>query len=129
MAVAFVPVGRSTTAPSIYVDVHVTLTDSKVIVSPKTAPRGSDARFIVKNIGSKPISFSIGYSQRGIGQQTGFTHVFKPGAQKKVYLLFLDYRGTIPYFGGKSNATAPKSMKGIFTIGAQCSLCVQDNAG
>src|SRR5579862_9285810 len=35
----------ATTSPAVYVNIHVTLTDSKVIVSPKTAPRGANARF------------------------------------------------------------------------------------
>src|SRR5664279_1540505 len=90
LAAIAVPVGDSkvtTTAPNGYINVHVTLTDSKVIVSPKTAPRGSDARLIVRNIGTKPHSFTL-----LTGVQTGFSRVFKPG-KPSVLVLYLDRRG------------------------------------
>ena len=63
-----------TTSPDVYISIHVTLTDSKVIVSPKTAPRGADARFIVRNVGTKVHNFTV-----RTGSLTGFSRVFKPG--------------------------------------------------
>jgi hypothetical protein len=129
VAVVLVPVGHSqrvTTAPSIYVNVHVTLTGSRVVVSPNSAPRGSNARFIVRNITHKPLTFTMGTARRGAGLQSGFSRTFKPGTQS-ILLLYLDYRGVISYFGGQSLAKATPAMKGSFSIGLQCSLCVQDN--
>jgi hypothetical protein len=126
-ALALVPLGSSTTAPSIYITVHVTLTDSKVIMSPKSAPRGSDARFLIRNVGTRPHAFTIGETIRGTGLQTGFSRVFKPSKKTTILFLYLDYRGTIPYFGGDSAAKATREEKGVFTIGAQCSLCIQDD--
>ena len=123
--VAFVPTGQSqrqTTAPNIYVSIRVTLTDTKVVVSPRTAPRGTDARFLVHNIGTKPVTFTIGTSAHGVGVQTGFRRVLKPGTQK-ILLLYLNYRGAIPYYSGDSLAHAKAGTKGWFVVGAQCALC------
>ncbi|MDP9225146.1 MAG: hypothetical protein M3P18_15125, partial [Actinomycetota bacterium] len=91
-------------------------------VSPHTAPRGADARFLVRNIGTKPVTFTIGNGPHGVGVQTGFSRVFKPGTQK-VLLLYLNYRGAIPYFSGDSFARAKPGTKGSFLVGAQCALC------
>lgn len=111
-----------TTAPSVFVNVHVTLTDSKVIVSPKTAPRGSDARFIIRNIGTKPHSFTL-----ITGAQHGFSRVFKPGKHATTLLLYLNYRGALTYYGGDSSAQAGPAMRGTFLVGPTCTQCVQDD--
>ena len=115
-----------TTAPNIFVNIHVTLTDTKVILSPKTAPRGSDARFIVKNTGTKPHSFTLGANQATPTLQSGFTRVVSPKKQE-ILLLYLNARGALSYYGGSSPSKASPAMKGIFTVGAQCALCNQDN--
>ena len=123
VGVAFVPAGYSrttTTAPNVYISIHVTLTDSKVIVSPRSAPRGSDARFIVRNIGKKPRNFTV-----RTGALTGFSRVFKPG-KRAVLLLYLGYRGTMPYYSGATFASTPAAMKGNLLIGATCAACIQD---
>jgi hypothetical protein len=99
-----------TTAPNIFVKIHVTLTDSKVILSPKHAPRGTDAQFLVRNIGTKPHTFTFGTLKRGLGVQTGFSRVVKPG-QHKVLLLYLNYRGALPYYSDHGRA------KGKFIVG------------
>jgi hypothetical protein len=124
--VQLAPARTHTTAPNIYVNVNVTLTDTKVTVSPTSAPRGSDARFIVRNVGSKPHLFTIGSLRYGTGVQTGFTRVMKPGAHG-VFLVYLDYRGLMRYYSDiGANARTP-TYKGTFAVGLQCSLCVQDN--
>ena len=111
----------TTTAPDVYINIHVTLTNSKVIVSPTTAPRGADARFIVRNIGTKPLSFTL-----RTGATTGFTRVFKPG-KPSILLLYLAFRGSMAYYGGASSASAKPGMKGTLVIGQACALCIQDN--
>jgi len=121
-ALAIVPLVRATpspqtTAPNVFVDIHVTLTDSKIILSRHSAPRGTDARFIVKNIGKKAHSFTLGTVARGLGTQTGFDKVFRPN-QSQVLLLFLDYRGKLPYYSKLKADKNKPGMKGVFVIGA-----------
>jgi hypothetical protein len=129
IAFVLVPAAQArpqTTAPNVYVNIHVTLTDTKIIFAPKSAPRGADARFIVSNIGTKPQTFTLGSSNRGLGIQTGFSRVIKP-KEHQVLLLYLNARGTLPYYSGLKASKALPAMKGIFVVGAQCALCVPDD--
>jgi hypothetical protein len=105
-----------TTAPNIFVKIHVTLTDSKIILSPKRAPRGTDAQFIVRNIGKKPHAFTFGTTKRGLGFQTGFSRLVKPG-QQQLLLLYLNYRGVLPYYSNTPTDRNNPAMHGKFTIG------------
>jgi hypothetical protein len=100
-----------TTAPPPVVNIRVLITDSGVFLSPKKAPRGDYARFILTNAGSKAHTFTIGTTKRGTGAQAGFTKALKPKEQK-ILLLFLDYRGKVPYFADEASSR----MKGILTI-------------
>jgi hypothetical protein len=115
-----------TTAPNVFVNIHVTLTDSKVIMSPKTAPRGADARFIVRNKGTKPHTFTLGANKLGADLQSGFTRTVNPN-QQKILLLYLNARGALPYYGGDTIKKASPAMKGVFLVGAQCAECVPDD--
>lgn len=115
-----------TTAPNVFVNIHVTLTDTKVILSPKTAPRGSDARFIVSNKGTKPHSFTLGSNKLGAATQAGFTRVVKP-KQQQILLIYLNARGALTYYGGTTPSKALPGMKGTFVVGAQCALCIPDD--
>ena len=65
-------------------------------MSPKFAQRGSMGRFILVNTGKKPHTFVMGHERRGTGVQTGFKKSLKPSEQS-VLILFLDFRGAIPY--------------------------------
>ncbi len=114
-----------TTAPSVYVNVNITLTDSKVIVSPKSAPRGADARIIVHNLSKKSRFLAFDYHAVGSGVHGGFERVFKPGA-KVVLFLFLDSRGVIPYYSGSTFDRTSAALRGTFIVGAECALCNQD---
>ncbi len=117
---------HQTTAPNVFVNIHVTLTDTKVILSPKSAPRGSDARFIVRNTGTKTHSFTLGANRLGAAAQSGFTRVVKP-KQKLILLIYLNARGVLPYYGGAKASAALPGMKGTFFVGPQCALCVPDD--
>jgi hypothetical protein len=110
------PTWPSTTAPDLYVTVNVTMTDSKFTLSLHAAPRGADARFVVHNAGTKPNTFEIGKGTTGAGTQTGFSVTVKPG-QKKILILFLDIRGTIPYRSGLAADRNNPAMSGKFSIG------------
>jgi hypothetical protein len=115
-----------TTAPNVFVNIHVTLTDTKVILTPKTAPRGSDARFIVTNTGTKPHSFTLGSNKVSPALQSGFTRIVAP-KHHEILLLYLNARGALPYYGGATPKKASPAMKGIFLVGATCAECIQDN--
>lgn len=107
-----------TTAPDSYVNIHVTMSDTKLTLSRHEGPAGSDARFIIRNIGKKPHTFQLGTAKRGLGFQTGFNALVKPG-QQKILILYLDYRGAkVPYFEDVHGTRSTKpGMKGIFTVG------------
>jgi hypothetical protein len=116
---AFAPAAHAqprTTAPSGFVNIRVTLTDTRIVVSTHTAPRGTYARFIIHNIGTKPHAFTLGKAPRGTGSQSGFSRTLQPGA-RKILILFLDYRGRIPYFSSLPGDLPKSAMKGTFMVG------------
>ena len=119
-AVALVPAAQSadqpqTTAPPPVSNIKIIITDTGITVSPKLAQRGSMGRFILVNTGKKPHTFVLGTERRGTGVQTGFKKALKPN-QQSVLILFLDFRGAIPYHAPlPADRTKPR-MKGIFRI-------------
>ena len=118
--VALVPAAQGsarpqTTAPPPVVNIKVTITDTRIGVTPKGAQRGDYARFILVNVGKKPHTFTLGATKRGTGVQTGFSKSLKPNEQKTL-LLFLDYRGQVSYRGSLPADRGLPGMKGIFTI-------------
>jgi len=106
--------GPLTTAPTVLVKIHVTVSDSKVTVVPKHAPRGSEAQFIVRNVGKKPHTFMFGGTKRGV--QSGLSRLVRPGEQK-LQLLFLNYRGVLPYLSSTPADRNKPGMRGKFTVG------------
>ena len=122
LAVGIVPAARisaqpRTTAPPPVETIKVTITDAAIRMAPKRAQRGTFGRFILVNVGSKPHAFTLGNQRQrhGAGSQTGFTKALGPGAQA-ILLLFLDYRGKIPYAGSLPPDRSKPGMKGNFTI-------------
>ncbi|MGZ4439004.1 MAG: hypothetical protein ACXVZN_01365 [Gaiellaceae bacterium] len=135
-AVALVPaahgtVGTSagplTTAPNVFDEIQVTITDARISLNKHTANRGDEGRFVIRNVGTKPHTFTLGKLAHGTGQnaqglgkrkygtQSGFATTIKPREQK-IFLLFFDFRGPIPY-GSTTPADRGKAgMKGTFTI-------------
>lgn len=111
-----------TTAPSPYVSIHVMLTDSKVVLSPTTEPRGAIARFIVHNAGTKPVMFSVGAETADRTKGFGFTEVVGPG-QRHVRLLYLALRGRLPYYVGSSYSGAKATQRGELHVGTACHGC------
>lgn len=104
-----------TTAPPPIVDIKVTISDSGIGLSPKHAVRGAYARFILVNTGRLKHTFRLGAGKRGTGVQTGFTKTLGPGVQA-ILLLFLDYRGEVPYLGTLPQDRAKPRMRGVFRI-------------
>jgi hypothetical protein len=118
--VALVPAAQGsarpqTTAPPPVVNVKVTITDTRIGVTPKIAQRGDYARFILVNLGKQPHTFTLGTTKHGTGVQTGFSKALKPNEQK-ILLLFLDYRGRISYRGTLPADRSKPGMQGVFTI-------------
>ena len=119
-AVALVPAAQSadqpqTTAPPPVSNIKIIITDSGIHVSPKLAQRGSMGRFILVNRARSRIRSCSVTSGAAPGVQTGFKKSLKP-SQQGVLILFLDFRGAIPYHSPlPADKTKPR-MKGIFRI-------------
>ena len=119
-AVALVPAAHSayapaTTAPPQVANIKITVTDTGINVSPKRAQRGSMGRFILVNVGKKPHTIVLGHERRGTGVQTGFKKALQP-SQQSVLILFLDFRGEVPYRSILPADQGKPRMKGIFRI-------------
>lgn len=84
-------------------------------MSPQRGQRGTMARFILRNEGAKPHTFTLGHEKHGTGTQTGFTRALRPHEQS-ILILFLDYRGPLPYLGSLPADRSKPGMKGTFTV-------------
>jgi hypothetical protein len=104
-----------TTAPPQVVTIKITITDRAISMSPKSAPRGDVGRFILVNAGKKRHVFALGHQRRQTGSQTGFVKALKPGEQS-ILILYLDYRGKLPYLSTLPADRSKPAMKGIFKI-------------
>lgn len=106
----------NTTVPDVFLPVHVTVTDSRISLDRKSGHRGDEVRFTIRNAGTKTHNFTLGTTtKRGIGAQVGFSTTLKP-KQEKVYLLFLDYRGDLPYRSIVKADLKKPGMRGVFKI-------------
>jgi len=120
-AVALVPAAPAaqehgqTTAPPPVVDIHVKISDAGISFTPKKAVRGAFARFVLLNTGRKAHAVLLGSTKRGAGVQTGFHKTVKPNEQT-VLLLFLDYRGRVPYKATLPTDKGKPRMQGTFLI-------------
>ena len=104
-----------TTAPPQVANIKITISDTGIRISPKSAQRGSMGRFIIVNVGKKPHTIVLGHERRGTGVQTGFSKSLKP-SQQAVLLLFLDFRGLIPYRATLPADRSKPAMQGTFRI-------------
>jgi hypothetical protein len=106
---------RDTTAPPPAVNVTVTITDVRISVTPKIVARGTYARFVLENQGSRTHAFMLGSSRQKAGVQAGFARMLKPGA-RRVISLMLYYRGDLPYRGVLAADRGKTGMRGTFTV-------------
>jgi uncharacterized cupredoxin-like copper-binding protein len=104
-----------TTAPPQVITIKIMITDTAIRMTPKSAPRGDMGRFILVNAGKKRHTFALGHERRQTGTQTGFTKSLAPG-QQVTLLLYLDYRGSLPYLGTLPADRLKPAMKGTFRI-------------
>jgi hypothetical protein len=106
----------STTKPSYVLNVHVTLTDTRIVLGTHSAPRGVEARFIIKNVTAKTHNITLDGRKTAGGGQRGFSRTLKPH-QREVVRVFLDRRGKFPYLGSLPADRGKPGMSGFFVIG------------
>ena len=104
-----------TTAPTLIVDVHVTITNTRIVLDRHRVPRGAEARFIIRNIGTKAHNFTLRGKGISIGMQQELSTTLKP-QQRLIVPIFLDRRARIPYFSALPADRSKPGMKGIFVI-------------
>jgi hypothetical protein len=104
-----------TTAPSLTLDVHVTLTNTRIVLDRHSAPRGVQARFVIKNTGTKAHNFTLNGKTSPTGVRQDFSRTLKP-QQREIVRLFLDRRGRVPYFDGLPAERREPGMTGFFVI-------------
>ena len=104
-----------TTAPTLVLDVHITVTNTRIVLDRHSAPRGVEARFILRNVTAKAHNFTLDTRKTTGGVQHGLSRTLEPHEQK-IVRLFLDYRGKLPYFGGLPADRGKPGMKGFFAI-------------
>jgi hypothetical protein len=87
---------QTTNAPAIFT-VKVTITDTRIAMTPNHAARGSTITFILTNRGKKTHTFQIGDVKRGPGFGQGFRQTLRPN-QQFTKVMYLDYRGVMRFF-------------------------------
>lgn len=98
-----VPAATATTAPTLTVSIKVTMSESGVMLSQKTAYRGWAAKFVVRNVGKKAHRFEIG----GLT-----TPVLAPGT-RRVLKVELALRGRVTY---RDRLNPGPSSSGYFRV-------------
>lgn len=104
-----------TTAPSLILDVHVTITDTRIVLDRHSGPRGVEARFVIKNTGTKAHNFTLNGKTTPAGVLQKFSRTLKPN-QRVIVGLFLDQRARIPYLDNLPADRSKPGMRGFFVI-------------
>jgi hypothetical protein len=120
MVPALSPVGAAharplTTAPGLTITIHVTITDTRIALKPDKAPRGVEARFVIKNLGAKPHNFTLNGKTVTPGVLQRFSRTLNPH-QQEIVRIFLDRRARLPYLGGLAADRGKPGMHGFFVI-------------
>jgi hypothetical protein len=119
LVVLSLPVGVQarplTTLPGLVIDVRVVITDARIVLDRHSAPRGVEARFTIRNVGTKAHNFTLRGPKVATGRRQGFSRTLKPGQHLKVR-LFLDVRARQSYFGGLPADRPKRAMRGFFVI-------------
>jgi hypothetical protein len=104
-----------TTLPGLVLDVRVVITDTRIVLDRHSAPRGVEARFAIRNTGTKAHNFTLSRPKFTTGRRQGFSRTLKPGQHLNVR-LFLDVRARQTYFGGLPADRSKPGMRGYFVI-------------
>jgi hypothetical protein len=105
----------NTTVPEVFVPINVTITDARISLNRRTANRGDVVRFTIRNTGKALHTFTLGDKKHSLGRQVGFSAIVRP-KQEKAFLLYLDYRGSLPYRSVIKADLLKLGMRGIFKI-------------
>ena len=104
-----------TTTPQYTLNVHVVITDTRIVLDRHSAPRGVEARFVIKNTGAKAHNFTLAGRTSPEGVPQAFSRTLKP-RQRATVPIFLDARARIPYFDGLPADRGKAGMRGVFVI-------------
>jgi hypothetical protein len=105
---------QTTNAPQM-LTIKVILTDTGVTMRPNVVARGSTAVFVVSNRGTKPQTMLLGDVKRGDGKKIGFSSKLGPNEQK-TFVMFLDYRGLLPFASTGAHGGSKLTVRGTFRI-------------
>ena len=104
-----------TTTPDVFVNIQVKITDTRITLDRHSANRGDEGRFIIRNLGKKPHTFTLGSTRRTGVAQSGFSRLLRPG-QQQILILFLDYRGPLQYRSTLPHDRELAGMRGVFHV-------------
>ena len=106
-----------TTEPSVYNDIDVTLTDSRIVLSEVVSQRGQGVNFHVKNVGKRVHNFTLLAQGIAIGLgHEGFSSGNLRTNQTAVVQIYLDYRGKFTYRSTTRPDRPKPGMHGTFTV-------------
>jgi hypothetical protein len=104
-----------TTVPTTVLNVHVTITDSRITLDRRSAPRGVEGRFVIKNVGTKTHNFTLDIGATGAAATPLLTQTLAPHRQAVVE-LFLDYRARVQYLDRLPADRNESGMRGVFVV-------------
>ena len=85
------------------------------MLDPSSAPRGVEARFVIKNAGAKAHNFTLSGRTSPTGVRQVFSRTLEPH-QRKIVPLLLDRRARVSYFGGLPADRVKLGMRGFFVV-------------
>ena len=107
-----------TTTPDVSLDIDVTITDSRIVLTDNTAERGDGVNFHVRNVGKRVHSFALlADSAQLIALDRAGLHtpLLKP-KQTSILQVYMDSRGTFVYRSLASADRAKPGMHGKFVV-------------
>ena len=106
----------NTTIPDVFLPVHVTDDGLAHLARPEERPSRRRGAFHDQERRDEDAQLHARHRAKpGTGYQVGFSTTLKP-KQEKVFLLFLDYRGALPYHSIIKADLKKPGMRGIFKI-------------
>lgn len=104
-----------TTTPQYVLSVHVVITDTRIVLDHHNAPRGVEARFVIKNTGAKTHNFTLRGRTSPTGVRQAFSRTLKP-RQRAIVPIYLDVRARVPYFDDLPADRRKAGMRGVFVV-------------
>jgi hypothetical protein len=104
-----------TTKPLYALSIHVTITDTRIVLDRHSAPRGVEARFVLVNAGTRAHNFTLKGGTTSGGARRNLSRTLEPH-QRRIVQIFLDRRSKIPYFGALPSDRGKTGMRGFFLV-------------